>query len=39
MQALKIPTDKSQHIFVSRHQSAGQNYTLLIANKSNKNVA
>jgi len=36
---LQVDTEGTKYKFMSRHQSAGQNQTLLIANKYCENVA
>jgi hypothetical protein len=35
----EVNTDKTKYMVVSRHQNAGQDHTLLFANKSFENVA
>jgi hypothetical protein len=37
--SLEVNTEKSIYVFMSRHQSAGQNHNLMTANKSFDNVA
>jgi hypothetical protein len=36
---LKVNVETTKYAFLSRHQNAGQNYSLLIANKYFENVA
>jgi hypothetical protein len=36
---LEVNTEKTEYMVVFRHQNAGQNHNLLIANKSYENVA
>jgi hypothetical protein len=36
---LEVNTEKTKYLVVSGHQNIGQNYNLLIANKSSENVA
>jgi hypothetical protein len=36
---VEVNTEKTEYMVISRHQNAGQNYNLLIANKSFENVA
>jgi hypothetical protein len=36
---LEVNTEKTQHMLLSRHQNAGQNYDIKLANRCFENVA